>query len=229
MPGYDIHTMSANFNMLLQHDWQISADKGWYRIPEEHAEKGELAFMQYANKNLGYSFNKGTSPTLGNTIIIDPNNSQNPGANNGFTMAYNQVKAGNHSLKSASHALAVLGFMQKLYTQKQTSDLGQWDLGFDSSKFHIYKVPTTPNEAAFLKKTADLLDTKRHQPPFPHIDIQTRMCTASGTVQRLKINDGRDTRDNLEILQKKIVQSFDICQAHVGSSIGLIHKLSLVR
>jgi hypothetical protein len=230
VPSFDFAKTSASFTSLLELPWAQSKDKEWYRValnPKDPQIKKPSAtdvdFMKIANHAFGYGVNNcgfgyGTSPELGNTILIDAGPTQHYGVYkstpaNAFISVHEQIHAGDgrtHTIQSGTDALTTHAFMQNLYRYQGMSHWGDWSIGFTPSKFNIFKKPANMHESLFLQQTARLLNTA-HNIGHGKTRSDLNFTTNTGMVGRLKIYSHADNPELLNSLQDKIAESLTVC------------------
>lgn len=217
-PAFDFDKTYKNFRSLLALDWQQSPTKGWYRIPRDDISANQARFLKTANTSFGYGvggygFSAGTSPTLGNTIIIFGGQKTpgapyaNPAAGS-FISVYEQIYAGSprqHTIETGAKILTSHAFMQKLYYDKGASGYGAWSVGFNTSQFNIFKVPTNDNENLFLEQTWQLVERQKDQS-----QNRTDINYFNGKIRELKIFNNLDI---LKPIEKRLGLSLDVCMS----------------
>lgn len=223
--AFDFTDTTQKFQRLLRYDWQQSQSRGWTRVSQKSVASDDVTLMGQANKHFAYHFKQGTSPVLGKTFIIDPE----PGAGYGqykspasaaFVAAHGQVEARHHSLESASSALALHAFMQKIYVETGAQKIwGDWSLGFNQREFNIYKQPKDARESAALKHIHWLIESDVARTGEPSgLDINFK--TADSQVGRLKISDRPVVRKFLAHLESKITQTVRACMQAAPASLA---------
>lgn len=214
--AFDFTATKQTFQRLLRYDWQQSQSRGWTRVSQQSVASDDVTLMGQANKHFAYHFKQGTSPVLGKTFIIDPEETANYGeykspASAAFVKAHGQVAAKHHSPESAASALALHAFMQKIYVDTGAQKIwGDWSLGFNQREFNIYKQPKDARESAALKHIHWLLESDAARTGEPSgLDINFR--TADSQVNRLKIGDRAVVRNALARIESKIAQTVGMC------------------
>lgn len=214
--AFDFKNAEQNFKRLLRYDWQESQSRGWTRVSQKSVAPDDVTLMGQANKHFAYHFKQGTSPVLGKTFIIDPEQTANyreykSPASAAFIAAHGQVEANHHSMDNAASALALHAFMQKIYVDTGAQKIwGDWSLGFNQREFNVYKIPKDARESAALKHIHWLIDSAVSKTGEPSgLDINFK--TADGQVNRLKIGDRDVTKKSLAQIESKISQTVWMC------------------
>ncbi len=210
--AFDFNSTKLNFQRLLRYDWQQSQSRGWTRVSQRDVKPDDVTLMGQANKHFGYKFIQGTSPVLGKTFIVDPE--EGPGfgqyrspVNAAFISAHGQVQAKHHSLENAGSALALHAYLQNIYVRAGAHDaFGDWSLGYNQQGFNAYKIPKDARESALLKHIHSLIDTEVAKTGEPS-GLDMNYKTANGQVNRLKISDRPVVQKALVALESEILHA----------------------
>ncbi|MDB5478179.1 MAG: hypothetical protein JWM96_674, partial [Alphaproteobacteria bacterium] len=162
--NFNFARVAQNFTHLLGYDWQESLDRGWYGIPAKDLDPKHQGILFECGQSFGYELKTGTSPSLGDTIIIDPKGKSGTGiygspASAAFIGAFGQVRAKHHTREAAAEALATNAWLQELYgAARMTKTAGPWSLGFGQSSFNSYKQSDSRGETVFMAYAAELVN-----------------------------------------------------------------------
>lgn len=232
---YDFKKTTTAFSGLLAMNWAESEDRGWSRIIyDEDALKPYQGFLAYANQEWGYDFKKGTSPTLGDTLIVDPHRTQNYGmwgkpASAAFISAHGQVKAQHHCKKEAAQALAFNAYLQQLYSEAGVQDMfGHWSLGVNPRAFNCYRMSETGAETLFLKYMGDLVRRQAAAQDYFHKGnaLSSDFSVGPGDTSQLKltIRDGGQLDEFVRPLHESLVDMLGAARLHHQQDNATIEK-----